>query len=336
MNAKATGEEFRYWAFICYAPEDEPWANWLHKALETYGLPKILQGKSSRFGPLPKRLFPVFRDRDELPLASAQGDQIEWALRESRSLIVICSPAAVASPEVDRQIRYFKSLGREALVYSLVIDGQPSGTKSESPPAELLPKAARFQVDADQRLTATPANPLIVDARRGKDGKANTRLKLAAAILGCDFAVLKQRDVERAQRRIQLILSAVMILLAVFVALGVQLYFEKNKAEQARREAERQLEVAQKAEMWARTSAAQALKAQAAEAVARKVEVKAREEAQAAERKALAAKEEEAKAKEDAVKARDAALEAQKREAVARKQAENALRQADERLKSQK
>lgn len=312
------------------------WADWLHTALETYGLPKILQGKSSRFGPLPKRSFPVFRDRDELPLASVQGDQIEWALKESRSLIAICSPATVASPEVDRQIRYFKSLGREALVYCLVIDGQPGGVKPEPLPAELLPKAARFQVDADQKLTATPANPLIVDARRGKDGKANARLKLVAAILGCDFAVLKQRDVERVQRRMQLILSAVMILFAVFVALVVQLYFEKNKAKQTRREAEQQREAATASEMRARTSAAHALKAQAAEAVARKLEVKAREEAQAAEKKAFAAKEEEAKAKEDAVKARDAALEAQKREAVARKQAENALRQAEERLKSQK
>ena len=54
--------DYHYWAFISYSHADEKWANWLHKALETYGVPKVLVGKPSKHGPVPKRAFPVFRD----------------------------------------------------------------------------------------------------------------------------------------------------------------------------------------------------------------------------------------------------------------------------------
>jgi hypothetical protein len=51
----------RYWAFISYSHRDRQWGNWLHRAIETYKVPKALVG-----GDVPARLFPVFRDREEL------------------------------------------------------------------------------------------------------------------------------------------------------------------------------------------------------------------------------------------------------------------------------
>lgn len=36
--------EYKYWAFISYSHQDEPWAAWLHKGLETYGVPPALGG----------------------------------------------------------------------------------------------------------------------------------------------------------------------------------------------------------------------------------------------------------------------------------------------------
>lgn len=260
MDSKSSPEEPRYWSFVCHAAEDEPWARWLHTSLEVYGLPKILQGKPSRFGPLPKRLFPIFLDREELPLGSVEGDQIEAALRWSRTLIVICSPTAAASAEVDRQIRYFKSLGRDNEVFCLLVDDKAGGTKSEFPQPELLPKAARFQIGADQKATATPANPLVVDVRQGGDSRLTGRLKLVAAILGCGFADLKQRDVERNQRRVQMVFSVVLVLMMILVALGVQLYVEKNRAVEARIEAERQREAAVASERRARMAHDQAFR----------------------------------------------------------------------------
>jgi hypothetical protein len=63
----------RYSAFISYSHADTPVAEWLHKALEPYRLPRALVGQESPFGPVPARLPPMFRDRDELPASADLG-----------------------------------------------------------------------------------------------------------------------------------------------------------------------------------------------------------------------------------------------------------------------
>ncbi len=53
-------QEFKYRAFISYSHSDEQWATWLHKALETYRVPKHVVGRETEFGPVPARFAPVF------------------------------------------------------------------------------------------------------------------------------------------------------------------------------------------------------------------------------------------------------------------------------------
>ena len=67
---------FRYYAFISYSHQDKTWADWLHKALETYAVPKRLVGQITTTGPIPRRLTPIFRDRDELASAHDLGRKI--------------------------------------------------------------------------------------------------------------------------------------------------------------------------------------------------------------------------------------------------------------------
>jgi len=81
----------RYWAFISYSQRDTKWAQWLHKQLETYHVPRTLVGRRHGNLTVPKRLVPVFRDRDELPSTGNLDGKIREALAASRSLIVICS-----------------------------------------------------------------------------------------------------------------------------------------------------------------------------------------------------------------------------------------------------
>ena len=88
---------YRYWAFISYSSKDDDVSRKLHRKLETYRIPKALVGRPGRDEPVPKRIFPVFRDRDELPLSSDLGTSIEDALKTSRYLIVLCSPDAAES-----------------------------------------------------------------------------------------------------------------------------------------------------------------------------------------------------------------------------------------------
>src|SRR5438270_7821306 len=96
--------EFKYWAFISYSHQDEAWAQWLHRALETYQVPRRLVGRVSSVGKVPRRLFPVFRDRDELPGAADLGDTIQNALIHTRYLVVICSPRSAVSRWVNEEV----------------------------------------------------------------------------------------------------------------------------------------------------------------------------------------------------------------------------------------
>jgi len=58
--------QHKYRAFISYSHADEKWAAWLHRALETYKVPKHLVGKATDYGPVPERIAPIY-DQNQLP-----------------------------------------------------------------------------------------------------------------------------------------------------------------------------------------------------------------------------------------------------------------------------
>ena len=87
----------RYQAFLSYSHTDSAHADWLHKAIERFVVPKTLIGRVTANGAVPKSLTPIFRDRHELAASSDLGQTIRVALKQSRFLIVLCSPAAAAS-----------------------------------------------------------------------------------------------------------------------------------------------------------------------------------------------------------------------------------------------
>ena len=83
-------DRYSYKAMVSYSHTDQKWARWLHRALESYRVPKHLVGTDSSAGTVPARLTPVFRDRDELAVSSDLSDRIREALIASEYLIVIC------------------------------------------------------------------------------------------------------------------------------------------------------------------------------------------------------------------------------------------------------
>ena len=91
MNSPESHSEsdYRYWAFISYSHADEAQVAWIHRALESYRLPKRLVGQLTELGAVPRRLFPIFRDQDELPGSSDLGGKLREALKASRNLIVV-------------------------------------------------------------------------------------------------------------------------------------------------------------------------------------------------------------------------------------------------------
>jgi TIR domain-containing protein len=213
-------QEFKYWAFISYSHHDEPWAKWLHKSLETYSVPRSLVGRSTRkHGELPKRIFPVFRDRDELPGAADLGGKIKNALRQSRNLIVICSTKSSNSKWVNEEIKTYKAMGRDDRVLCLIINGEPNA--SDSPASglhECFPQAVRFRVEANGEISTERAEPIAADVRKGKDGRPNAKLKLLAGVLDVGYDELRQRERRRKLRRqVRNIVGAVLLTLFTIV-----------------------------------------------------------------------------------------------------------------------
>ncbi|WAC18399.1 toll/interleukin-1 receptor domain-containing protein [Luteolibacter sp. SL250] len=197
--------DFKYWAFISYSHQDEAWATWIHRSLEGYRLPRGVAGSDFRGEKVPKHLRPVFRDRDELAGGADLGGKLRRSLRDSRTLIVICSEKSAGSKWVNEEVRYFKSLGREDRVLCLIVSGEPyaCGTPGAEH-KECFPKSIRFQLDGEGEISSEPAEPLAADVRPGKDGKPDALLKLVAGVLDIGFDRLKQRDARRRKmRRIQ-------------------------------------------------------------------------------------------------------------------------------------
>ncbi|HEY1875584.1 MAG TPA: toll/interleukin-1 receptor domain-containing protein, partial [Steroidobacteraceae bacterium] len=201
-------ETAKYRAFLSYSHRDAKSGAWLHKALESYRPPKQLIGTVTARGPVPKRLTPIFRDREELATATDLGTVINGALRQSACQIVICSPNSARSKWVNEEILAFKRLGREDRIFCLIVGGEPNA--SDDPAhvdEECFPPALRYRLGADGELSAVRTEPIAADARPGKDGRSNAKLKLIAGVLGVGFDGLRQREQRRRQRQLFAIAS---------------------------------------------------------------------------------------------------------------------------------
>ena len=229
---------FKYRAFITYAHDDENQARWLRKKLEGFPVPKNLVGKKGKFGKIPPRLYPIFRDRDELPGSAQLGSVIEEALNDSSHLIVLCSPNAVKSRWVNEEIRLFKKMGKGDRILCLIIDGEPMADDlAHSKGKECLPLAVRRKVDEQGELIDEIDEPGAADLRETGDGEKNALLKIVAGLLGLGLDEIKQRHMIARQRKLALITSFSVLFAFVGIGLAAYAFFQKQEANQAKQNA---------------------------------------------------------------------------------------------------
>ncbi len=225
---------FKYRAFITYAHEDEEKARWLRKKLEGFSVPKNLVGQKGKFGKIPSRLYPIFRDRDELPGSAQLGSIIEQALQDSSHLIVLCSPHAVKSRWVNEEIRLFKQMGKGDRILCLILDGEPMAEDLvHSKGKECLPLAVRRKIDQDGNLVDEIDEPGAADLRDSGDGEKDAVLKIVAGLLGLGLDEIKQRDIIARQRKLALITAFSVLFAFSGIALATYAFFQQQKANQA-------------------------------------------------------------------------------------------------------
>jgi tetratricopeptide (TPR) repeat protein len=202
--------QFSYKAFISYSHADERWAKTIHRFLESYRIPKRLVGTESQSGSVPRRLRPIFRDRDELASAADLSTVVNEALAASEHLIVVCSPSSAASRWVNEEVLEFKRMGRADRILCLLVDGEPNASDVPGQAhAECFCEALRFRLGDDGRLSDERAEPIAADARK-----------------------------RRRYRRMAYVASAALAGMAFTLLLAVTAYTARNEAERRREQAD--------------------------------------------------------------------------------------------------
>ena len=202
-------------AFVSYSHRDKAWAEWLHRALEHFRIDPDLVGRASPAGPVPRRLRPIFHDREDFSAGHSLTEQTRAALEGSQFLIVICSPNAAKSHYVNEEIRHFKAIGRGAHVIAVIIDGEPGDAEREC-----FPPALRVMIAPDGTPTRAPEEPIAADARREGDGKRVALLKVVAGLIALPFDDVRKREAIADNRRIKIAAAAVAVVAMLGMAAG--------------------------------------------------------------------------------------------------------------------
>lgn len=216
----------RYRAFISYSHADEAAARWLQRALERYRPPRSLLASRPD---LPRRLYPVFRDREELASAHSLTDAIREAMDDSEALVVVCSPSSAASRWVNEEILHFRESGRGHRIYCYLVAGDP---RPDSPQCAFPPALLR---GADGGALH---EPLAADATPSGDGPRHAMLKIAAGLLDVGVDELKRRDAQRQARTWAGVATASLAFAAMTAGLALYAFNSKQESEVRRQQAE--------------------------------------------------------------------------------------------------
>ena len=238
-------KQYKYDAFISYrhVEPDQTIAKEIHRMIESFKPPKEFY-KSGK-----KTNFRVFRDREELA-ARDLSTSIEEALKESHFLIVLCSKRTPLSEWCEKEIRTFRALHGDSRIIPVLLEGEPD--ESFPMPLKQLKKGEDESLLDVLAADIRPEEVLKKDfpgyeaVQKTDKGRLTNLTKQAgkllkvekyrimAAILGCSFGDLKQRDKERKNR---LILTISSMLGAIFLIFALFMTNAYQKAEQARQEA---------------------------------------------------------------------------------------------------
>lgn len=253
---------YEYDAFISYrhTEPDIAIAEKLLTMLEKYRVPSSVSKKTGV-----KKIKRIFRDREELPTTTDLSESIMHALKNSRFLIVICSPRTPASEWVKKEIEVFKELHGADKIQALLIEGEPE---------ESFPEALNYEesVETDEagnliskikqlELLAADIRPdelkgpkrisygisEISDRRLLKKSirlLKTERLRCIAPMFNCKFDELYQRHLRQTMGNIIAAALSTILLFASFTGYAVymnrQLEVQRDEAIFQKHEVERQ------------------------------------------------------------------------------------------------
>ena len=198
-----------YNAFISYNhnPRDNRIASILQSQLENYRIPKEIRAST-----VMAKIERVFLDKGELEVAGDLNKVICDALENTDYLIVICSPESKQSIWVKREIEYFLRNHSIDNILTVITAGEPFDVLPE-----ILFHEESDSNEIDAETEGKPEllrEPLSCDYRLPPRVARNVELpRLVAALIGCKYDDLVQRQRHYKMRRITIALSAAFVIL---------------------------------------------------------------------------------------------------------------------------
>ena len=223
--------EYHYKAFISYrhAGPDTKVAVEIQNRIERYIIPGSIRRDLGI-----KSIGRVFRDKDELPSTSDLNDNIKNAIRNSEYLICICSPRYKESVWGRKEIEFFLESHDKRHVLTVLAEGEPD----EVVPDILCSETVTVRDENGKDVTIeTKLEPLSCDYRGDRHRARNEEFpRLAAVLIGCRYADLRQKMRKRRMRMVAAAVVFVSALAGYFIwsYLNIQANYRQSLINQSR------------------------------------------------------------------------------------------------------
>lgn len=190
-----------YDAFISYKQSsDIKTAKFLARNIERFHIPLEYQEK------IGKKKFKIFRDKDELRTNSNLSAELKEALKNSKFLIVICSPEAKTASSVLKEIKYFKQThgNSKKNIITVLAKGEPK---------DAIPNIL-IESNHDENYI----EPFAADYRKYLN-KSQELPRIVATLIDCSYDELVQRNRSYERRKLGFRISIIVIAAIIFTRL---------------------------------------------------------------------------------------------------------------------
>ena len=177
-------------AFICCAESDQSSGEWLKEQLTMFRVPEALQkqGYPEWLGDI--HLCVITEGMEALP------EEQQVCLKSTEFLILLCSPAAVASTFMTETIDFFRQMGRGHQILTLLVDG-PSSKSCPDVFISQRQSSAENRVVGHKQWSRISSSGADIRHRADVDEqrlKRNAVLRLTAKLLRCPYYRLYQHS----------------------------------------------------------------------------------------------------------------------------------------------
>lgn len=197
---------YKYYAFISYNSKDTEWGKRIQRKLEHYRMPATL---CSERGWKRTPINPVFFAPTDIQPRDL-SEEIKQRLRDSKHLIVVCSPNSAQSEWVGKEIAFFHGLGRTDSIHFFIVDGVPnSGDKNTecfNPILKELSMSEKLGANINEKIFSWKYL-----------NKERAYIQLISVLLNVEFDSLWKRHRRQLISKLLMLTALSLIILSAFV-----------------------------------------------------------------------------------------------------------------------